>query len=284
MSINSFDMLHTPSPVIVADRFPALLDSLLDLLKNLSDEQWLYPVHQGAWTVKDLAQHLIGDDVNILSGMRNGYTENLKPVMSWDELVAFINHRNEVWVEATRRMSPQLILHLLRWTGDQVNSFFLDLDPYGLSEPVSWAGPEPAPNWLVIAREFTEHWHHQQHIRDAIGKPGGTETFFLAPVLATFVRALPQTYRTIDAPDGTSVNFRITGDAGADWAVVKEEGSWRLFEGHADPSNAAVVISEDTAWRLFSKGISKDEGRRCAIFSGDLSLAEKVLENTAIIA
>ena len=36
---------------------------------------------------------------------------------------------------------------------------------------VNWAGPEPAPIWLDPAREYTERWVHQQHIRDAVRNP-----------------------------------------------------------------------------------------------------------------
>lgn len=32
---------------------------------------------------------------------------------------------------------------------------------------VSWAGVDPAPGWLDIAREFTEYWTHRQQIRHA---------------------------------------------------------------------------------------------------------------------
>ena len=49
--------------------------------------------------------------------------------------------------------------------------------------PIDWAGPEPAPIWLHVAREYTERWVHQQHIRDAVGRPGLNERRWLGPVL-----------------------------------------------------------------------------------------------------
>ncbi len=52
-------------------------------------------------------------------------------------------------------------------TGEQTNAYFQRVDPFAMGGPVSWAGPEPAPVWLDVAREFTERWHHQQHIRAA---------------------------------------------------------------------------------------------------------------------
>ena len=64
---------------------------------------------------------------------------------------------------------------------------------------MSWAGPEPAPVWLDLAREYTERWHHQQHIRDAVNKPGLKDPHWMAPVLAAFVWAMPHAYRDLSA-------------------------------------------------------------------------------------
>ncbi|RPI82062.1 MAG: hypothetical protein EHM41_19285, partial [Chloroflexi bacterium] len=110
-------MLQKPNPILVADRFPTLLDTLLTLLASLSDEEWFRPVHGGEWTVKDLAQHLLGDEINILSGRRDGFSGTFAAIDSWEDLVAFINRNNTLWVQATRRMSPKLICDLLRNTG-----------------------------------------------------------------------------------------------------------------------------------------------------------------------
>ncbi len=277
-------MLYKIPPVLVADHFPSLLDALLDLLSSLSDEEWQRPVHGGEWTVKDLAQHLLGDEMNILSGKRDRYTEKHMVIHSWDELVTFINYRNAIWVEATRRLSPRLICELLRSNGEQVNQYFLTVDPYAMGGPVNWAGPEPAPVWLDVAREFTERWHHQQHIRDAVGKPGCTDAYFLAPVLAAFMHALPQTFQEVDEPEGTSVSMTITGEAGGVWSAVREGGCWELYAGKPEHSRAEIVLPEDIAWRLFTRGISPEAARQAAKLCGDLRLAEKALETTSIIA
>jgi len=277
-------MLQKPNPILVADRFPTLLDTLLTLLASLSDEEWFRPVHGGEWTVKDLAQHLLGDEINILSGRRDGFSGTFAAIDSWEDLVAFINRNNTLWVQATRRMSPKLICDLLRNTGEQVNEYFRSVDMYALGSPVNWAGPEPAPVWLDIAREFTERWHHQQHIREAVGKPGCTEPYFLAPVLAAFVYALPETFRTVEAPEGTSISLTVTGEAGGVWSVVREEDRWQLYMGKPDNPQAEVELPEETAWRLFTKGIEKEDAHASAKLSGNLDLAEKVLDTVSIIA
>ena len=36
---------------------------------------------------------------------------------------------------------------------------------------VAWAGEDKSAHWFDVAREYTEKWHHQQQIRDAVGRP-----------------------------------------------------------------------------------------------------------------
>lgn len=254
------------------------------LLEGLTPEEWQMPAIAGGWTVHDVALHLLGDDAGILSSKRDGYRQGFRQFDNWQELVDFINESNAKWVEGTRRISPRLLCQLLRLTGEEANRLFASLDLFATGGAVDWAGSEPAPVWLDVAREFTERWHHQQHIREAVGKPGAAEPYFLAPVLAAFVHALPVTYREVDAPRGTSVTLRISGPAGATWTVIREENGWVLFSGAPERPDAALVLPEDTAWRLFTHGIGADEARSAARFEGSRRLAEQALQTISIIA
>jgi uncharacterized protein (TIGR03083 family) len=277
--------MKQPQPILVADRFPELLDALLDLLHNLSADEWRLPTACAGWSVHDVALHLLGDDVGMLSRRRDGYTQSgVATIDGWDELVAFINAQNALWVQATRRLSPRLLCELLRLTGEQVSALFQSLDPYALGVPVSWAGPEAAPVWLDLAREFTERWHHQQHIRDAVARPGATEPRLLAPVLDAFVRALPYTYRDVAAEPDTTVVLTIEGEAGGSWYLRREIDDWRLYLETDQAPVAAIAIGQDTAWRLFTKGVDQHTAFARAALHGDRRLAAHLLETVAIIA
>jgi hypothetical protein len=176
------------------------------------------------------------------------------------------------------------LCELLKLSGEQVCAYFETLDPHAIGGPVDWAGPDPAPVWLDLAREHTEWWHHQQQIRDAVGKPGLKEPRFFAPVLDAFIRALPQTYRNLDAKDGTLVALTISGDSGGRWCLCREDGAWRLYVRGAEKADAETIIDQEIAWRLFCKGISKDAALSSAALSGDRVLASKVLEMISVIA
>jgi len=245
---------------------------------------WRKPTSCSQWSVKDVALHLLGGEIGILSRRRDEHLYSGSPIKNWEELVALINELNDTWVKATRRLSPRLLCDLLKFTGEQVCEYFKSLDPFAMGGPVDWAGAGPAPVWLDLAREYTERWHHQQQIRDAAGKPGLKEPKFFAPVLDAFVRALPHTYKNIDADDGTLVGLTISGDSGGRWCLLRENDAWTLYVDAAQSADAEVVIDQDAAWRLFTKGISKDEAVIKATLIGERSLAMKALEMVSVIA
>lgn len=275
--------LKPPDPIYTVDLFPPLRAELLMVLRSLSADEWQRPTVCAGWNVKDIAQHLLADDMGFLSRNRDNYRLDAD-VDSWESLVAFINDLNDVWVRATRRLSPRLLCDLLAITGDYVHDYLTTLDPHAKSGPVGWAGPDPAPVWLQIAREYTEHWLHHQHIHEAVGRPGLTAPHFFKPLIGTFVYGVPNAYRTVAAPDSTQITLVIPGDSGGTWHITRQNGRWGLYaESDLTPA-CAVTLDADTAWRLFTRGISKAEALPRVHFEGDRALGEVVLDTVSILA
>ena len=148
-------------------------------------------------------------------------------------------------------------------TGKLTEAYFarLDLDRDRVDRSI---GPVRSrrPLWLDVAREYTERWVHQQHIRDAVGRPGLKERRWLAPVLDTFVRGLPRVLGLSAAPDGTTVAPRH--QRRRRWRVggARQDGDWMLGTAPEITADATVTLDEQVAWRLFTKGIAKDRGPR----------------------
>jgi uncharacterized protein (TIGR03083 family) len=274
--------MKTPEKIIIVDRFAPLRDHLLALLADLRADDWARPTAAPGWSVKDIAAHLLGGDTAILSGKRDGYRSN-QEINTQDQLIDLVNRLNAEWVLAMRRISPRLLRELLAFCGPEVEACFSSLDPMRMAGPVSWAGPEPAPVWFDLAREFTERWHHQQQIRDATGRPPLYDPYYLTPVLDTFVRALPYAFRNATAPPGTVVKFEISGEAGGIWYVYKSEGAWILLVEPPGEWATSVVLPQVVAWRLFTKGIDREQARGLAIIAGRSDLADPIFETTAII-
>jgi uncharacterized protein (TIGR03083 family) len=276
--------MKEPGPIIVTQLFPEVLDELVGLLSSLTAGDWQRPTACYQWSVKDIALHLLGGEVSILSRKRDGPLPGGDSILSWEELVALINNLNDTWVKATRRLSTRLLCDLLKFTGTQVCEYFGTLDPFAIGGPVQWASEKPAPVWLDLAREYTERWHHQQQIRDAVGRPGLKEPRYFAPVIDAFVRALPRTYGDFHAREGTLVALTVTGSSGGRWFVLRERDGWNLhLDNEAEPT-AEIVIDEETAWRLFTKGVAKDEARGRARIVGEAALALKALDMVSVIA
>jgi hypothetical protein len=100
--------MERPQPVLVVHLFPEILERLLDLLRTLSSQEWDEPTACFPWSVKDVARHLLGDDVGILSRKRDGHAMS-GDARNWEELVDLVNTSNAIWVQATRRISPRLL-------------------------------------------------------------------------------------------------------------------------------------------------------------------------------
>ncbi len=272
-------------PVLTVELFPKLSGELLSLLKGLSAQEWEMPTACSPWVVKDVAAHLLGSNIGRLSSGRDTLSESDSPGMSFEELIGFINQANAEWVRAAKGMSPSLLIELLDLTDAHLYRYFKTLPAHAIaSTPVSWADDRPSPNWFDIAREYTEKWLHQQHIREAVGRPLLTTWDWLFPVLDTFMRALPRTYRGVQAEEGAGVVFRITGDAGGEWSLVKDGGAWKLFSGGAAQAESRVGLDQDVAWRLFTKGMSREVARSKIRIEGDPILGAEILNMVSIMA
>jgi len=276
--------MREPEPIIVAHLFPETLDALLEVLAGLSIDEWNAPTVCRNWSVKDIAQHLLGGDIAILARLRDGYAFSGSPIQEWSDLVVMINRLNSEWVTATRRLSPKLLCDLLRFTGRQVCEYFASLDPFALGNPVDWVSPEPAAVWLDLAREYTERWHHQQQMRDAVGRPGLKARRHFAPVLDAFVRALPRTYHDVYAAEGTLIELKIVGESGGTWFLLRTAEAWKLLIEVDRVAMCCVSMSEETAWRLFTRGLNRDKAQSDVKIVGDVALGSKVLDTTSVIA
>jgi uncharacterized protein (TIGR03083 family) len=274
--------MKSPDKIIIVDRFAPLRAHLLTLLAELGEDDWARPTAAPRWSVKDITAHLLGGDIAILSSKRDGYRCH-QEINSHTQLIELVDRLNAEWVLAMRRISPRLLRELLAFCGPEVEACFSSLDPMEIGGAVSWAGPEPAPVWFDLAREFTERWHHQQQIRDATGRLALYDPYFFGPVLDTFVRALPHAFRNATAPQRTVVRFDISGEAGGIWYVYKSEEGWILLLDAPTAPATSVVLPQDVAWRLFTKGIDRKKARRLATIEGRTELANPIFSTTAII-
>ena len=265
--------LTPPAPRYVADLFAPLHRELIALLRALTPEQWELPTVAGAWRVRDVAAHLLDGMLRKLSRFSSS-----RPLTSYEEIVAFLNELNATGVAYWQRVSPAVLTDLLERAGAQAATFVEQLDPHALAlHGVAWAGEVQSANWMNTGRDYTEWWHHQMQIRDAVGAPLLLTARWLAPLLDFSVRALPRAYASLDAAKGTAVSIYIDGEP---WTVVREGERWVLYQGAPESPTTTIRIDADTAWRVF---YNAQRGRAAAVVSGDATLAEPLFRTRSVM-
>jgi uncharacterized protein (TIGR03083 family) len=266
--------------------FPGLHAELIGLLRGLDDADWERQTVAGAWRVHDVAAHLLDGDLRKLSGGRDGHRLPIdRPISSFEDIVRLIDGQNASGVEYARRLSPRVMTDLLEVTGRWVSDYVAALPPTGEApHSVAWAGEMRSENWMDTGREYTERWHHQAQIRDAVGAPGLLQRRWLQPLLDLSVRALPRAYAEVPAPEGTAIVLQVQAeDAGHTWSLVREASAWTVFRGAAPDETARVTMDADTAWKLLYHALPADAVRARIAVEGDAALVEPLLRARSVM-
>lgn len=270
------------------DLFPLLDSHLITLLKDLSADDWNKPTIAKEWMVRDVAAHLLDGNIRGISIYRDGFFgEAPAEIRSYQDLVDFLNELNASWVKATRRVSPPLLIELLESTGKEYYQQLKKLDPLtNAIFSVAWAGEEVSANWFHIAREYTEKYHHQMQIRDAVGKTAALLTPELfRPFIHTLLMGLPHTYRNADATEGSIIVIEITGEAGGKWFLRRSSTQWQLTSSQPEGEILSTVsISTPIAWKLFTKGISAGDALDYVNITGDTNMGSIATTMVAVMA
>jgi uncharacterized protein (TIGR03083 family) len=276
-------MKQPTMPISVIELFPETRTELLRVLCSLSDEQWSMESLCPGWTIRNVAQHLLADDIGYLAGHRD-HDGVWFEVNDWQDLVNKINDQNATWVQATRRISRKMLLSLLEFTGQQFFDYLATLDLNEMAGPIGWMLNVPVPLWMHLAREYTEWWMHHQHICEALGITSLKNRRYLLPVLSTFVHALPRTYSHIAVLDDTTLRVYITGETESTWHLIRERDQWVLYADTDLTPDTVITLNDDTAWRLFTKGLSREDAVATIKIEGDQDLGRVIFDTVAILA
>lgn len=272
------------APIKTLHLFEPLEQKLVELLRSLSPNDWKKPTVAKQWTVKDVAAHLLDTSIRTIAQAKEFVGDPPEDIGSYADLVSYLNRLNADWVKAMKRVSPETLIELLTITQKPMIDYYHSLELWAPARfPVSWAGERESKNWFHIAREYTERWHHQQQIRDAVKKEGIMSREFFFPMIDTFMQALPHTYRQVQASEGTVVRIIIPGDAGGAWNLQRTSSGWKLTED-ASITAATVELGPDTAWKLFTKVFTRREAESLVKIIGNRELGVPLLGMVSVMA
>ena len=268
----------------VLESFERVNLDLLDVLESLSPSEWEQPTVHPQRDVKDLAAHLLHGSLRRVTGLRDLYPRSGPDLKSNEELIAFIQQDNREFMTGMRRISPQILVELIKHYDPEVLRLFRAMDPHAAGLGVAWAGESSSPRWFDIAREYTEKWHHQQQIRDATHRPLQYDRSLLVPVLETFARGLPFACREFPGAVGCHVSIGTTGPATCSWTLVRQPDRWSISSGLSSEASARISLPADTAWRVWTKSLTPAKAREHTIAEGDGAALEPLLDFVAIMA
>jgi hypothetical protein len=101
------------------------------------------------------------------------------------------------------------------------------------------------------------------------------------------MRALPFTFREVEADLGSVVTVQVTGEAGGNWHVERQAEGWQQVAGSPRPPAATVTMDQDTAWKLVTKRRSREASLRqfpTIQITGDEALGLHVLDTVSVVA
>jgi uncharacterized protein (TIGR03083 family) len=272
-------------PIDVNDVLVTERRAFLGLLHGLEAAEWDAPTECPAWTVKGVALHVLGDDLSLLSRQRDAAMPGTllfaeaHPGATFRQL---LDGFNEQWVTAAEFLSPSLVIELLRLTGEWTSTFYKEVDPESLNEPVGFfAAKGPSPYWQIAAREYVERWAHHHQIRRALGRHDlGDE--FLLPGAATVMRGLAAHMPDLGAAEGSSVVFTIA-DLNS-WTLTRTQGGWSLADAGVTDATAELTLTLAEATPVLTRAYRGSEARAAFATSGDQVLAGRALDVVAVMA
>jgi uncharacterized protein (TIGR03083 family) len=200
-------MLNASSIPVILEVYRPERSALLGLLDGLSPGDWGCLTECPEYTLKGVATHILGDDLSLLSRQRDGAEQGLSLLGSElpdADFRTLLDTFNDRWVAAARYLSAELLVELLRLSGEWTAEYYERVDPQALGESVGIFGApqgESSPFWQAIAREYFERWIHHSQIRRALGLTSLADRQFLKPgveVVAAIARMEPGIPTSLD--------------------------------------------------------------------------------------
>lgn len=265
--------------------FRPLGRELISLLLSMDASDWTRPTSAAEWSVRDVAAHLLDVDLRRLSAQRDGHLPPPPdPIDTNDDLVRYLNDLNRAWVSAARRLSPRVLMEELASSTEKAAELFESVDPMAPALfPVAWAGEVASLMWFDVAREYTERWHHQDQIREAVGAAPLAEREWLRPVLDTSLLALPHAYGGVEGPDGTCVALLVAGAGGGAWSLVRRDGAWQLNQVPCPEAASIVEIEDLQLARLLLHRLTPEQATTAVEIRGSRELGRAVLNVRAVM-
>ncbi len=254
-------------------------ESLADACHELSSTEWALPTECPGWDVKDQLSHLIGVERAIMGEAAPAWDENLGDHVKNDFAAS-----NEPWI-AVRRGRP----------GPDVFTEFVDVTRTRLAQEagrserewaaVGWTPVGQRPHAVFMEVRVFDSWVHEQDVRRALDRPGGSGNLASAMALTRVEDAMPFVVgKKAACPDGTAVRFEVVGPgADARTFTIAVEGGRAKPVDEVDVKVVPTVALSLSSLDFMRLGCGRTTAAQLAeqgtgvLLEGDESVAQTVL-------
>lgn len=259
-------------PVYV-DGWRESAEALLELVTDLTPQEWDTPTDCPGWTVQDVVAHLAHLEA-VLAGT--------VPDVASDARGEVIADYTEAGVAERRGRPAADVVEELRAAvaarAEQLTE--LPADPGEVADKtpgdIGWT-------WDTLLRNrCVDMWCHEQDVRRALGRPGGFDGTAAQVVTMAFSFGMPFVLgKKVRPPAGTTVQWTVTGEVPAELAVrVGDDGRASKVE-QIDGPFTELTMSTETFTVLAAGRRSPDQVTGVTI-AGDEQLGRAVLDHMAI--
>ena len=226
------------SDMELVDYMEQVWRSIATLCSPFTEDQWKTPTDCPGWSVQDQVSHLVGAEVGILGRPSPNHTP-----AETSHVKNEIGQRNEVVVDWRRSWPGAKVLEEFQQvTGERLGLLRVMSDADLQVETQTPIGPGTVAEFLRI--RIFDAWIHEQDIRRAVGQAGHLEGPVAIHSVGRVARAMPFVVgKKAGAPDGTTVVFHITGNAGRVLPIVVE--GTRAHEPEEQPQSPTVRLTMD---------------------------------------
>ena len=248
-----------------------------ELLLALDENDWSRATDCPGWTVQDIAAHIAALESE-LAGDPGPDTDHADHAAAGAGLSAAYT---QAGVDERRERTPnELIDEFI----DAVRRRAVQIDADPPRDPK--AKPPNTPggvdwDWQTLLRNrVVDLWVHEQDIRRAVDRPGDLDTQGAEVVTETLMSALPYVIaKRAGAVPGTTVLVVVDGRQ----AAFEVNGNGRCKPVDDLPANPTVRLQMDTETLAILGAGRRDPLTVEVVIGGDRSLAERIVQEMAVI-
>lgn len=128
-------------PILCAHLLRKVDKQLMVLLRSLTPSEWDLQTIAPLWKVRDVAAHLLDTVLRKLSMVRDSCCVEPADIRSPQDVITLVNRLNREGVTVYRRLSPPVLIDIMKVACEQSARFHESLDPFvPAAFAVSWAG------------------------------------------------------------------------------------------------------------------------------------------------